>query len=267
MTEKILYKLVEDPDGNVSGSLVNTETMEIRVFDNKHPLYKLISEQILDGDLESAFESANARKYLEERAQQISENIFLGGDHNLYYQGVLLPEGIARTIMDAIEDGTPEGVQAVTSFIERVLVADTNTSRTALFSWIKDRKLSLTLEGEFIAYKGVMVDSDGTPRSISTGPGVVNGEKTSGHLDNSIGNVLSVDRSYVEQEPGEPCGPGLHAGTYNFAKGFSQGLVLAVKIAPENVVSVPVDCHYQKLRVCQYTVVGVVEEESEDLIY
>lgn len=266
MTEKILYKMVEDPDGNVSGSLINADTLEIRVFDQKHPLYKTIRDSILEGELESAFAFADARSYLEEKAQKISENIFLNVDGHAYYQGVKLPEGITNTIVEAVNYGSSDGSLAVATFIERVLVSDTNTSRNALFSWIKDRRLSLTPDGSFIAYKGVKLSGD-TPVSITAGPGVVNGEATKGNLDNSIGNVLSVDRSYVEQEPGVGCGPGLHAGTYEYASGFSQGVVLAVKIAPENVVSVPVDSAYQKLRVCEYEVVGVVEEESSDLIF
>lgn len=268
MTQTYAYKLVESPDGSYSGTIVNLETTEIRVFDNKHPLAKLIVDLLEEEDLESAFRSADVMEYVQENAKKISEHLSYDHQGNVFYKDSQLPEGISSTMINALSSGSAQGVQALAAFIERVLVATTNTSRVALFSWIKERRLSLTEDGCFIAYKGVQRDEKNRLVSINRGPGYVNGQYyESANLDNSVGNVLSVDRSYVEAQPGVACGPGLHAGTWSYAKTFSRSDVLAVKIKPEDVVSVPTDSNQQKLRVCGYEVLGIAVNESEEVLY
>lgn len=263
-----IYKITSSEAGVVAGSIVNLHTHEIRLFDSSNPLYDLIREYINSGDLENAFRCSDMSEYIKTESTFISENISYDSIGNLFFKESLLPSGITDTMLKAIKSGNRSAISALAQFVERVVKSATNTSKEALFSWIRDRSLSVSEDGCFIAYKGV------TPslKSITAGPGYVNGEEVHGHLDNSIGNVVSIDRNYVEQEVGEACGPGLHAGTYSFAESFSKnfskdGVVVAVKIKPENVVSVPWDSNYQKLRVCEYEVIGVVEDESQDVLF
>lgn len=262
------YKLVESPDGTYSGTIVNLDTTEIRVFDHKHPLSVLIVDLLSANELDSAFRSADVLEYVKENAHSVSEHIAYDDDGNVFYKDSQLPEGISTTMLNAISHGTNDGITALAKFIERVLESVTNTSRVALFSWIKNRSLTLTEDGCFIAYKGVKRDTHGKPVSIHSGPGYVNGEfYEHANLDNSIGNVLSINREYVEQQPGVSCGPGLHAGTWEYAESFSRSDVLAVKIKPEDVVSVPTDSGGQKLRVCGYEVLGVAVKKNESVLY
>ncbi len=70
-----------------------------------------------------------------------------------------------------------------------------------------------------------------------------------------------MPRSKVDDDTSAGCSTGLHAGTYRYASGFAQGRLLTVEINPRDVVSVPTDSDYQKIRTCRYTVVGVTEVE------
>ncbi|MDQ2739570.1 MAG: hypothetical protein M3Y35_13360, partial [Actinomycetota bacterium] len=46
---------------------------------------------------------------------------------------------------------------------------------------------------------------------------------------------------------------GLHVGTFEYAKNFGHKLLIC-SVNPRDVVSVPRDCGFQKLRTCRYTV-------------
>ena len=68
------------------------------------------------------------------------------------------------------------------------------------------------------------------------------------------------------------CSDGFHAGSYDYAKGYSHngGHLMRVEIDPSDVVSVPKDCDCQKLRTAKYTVVALhetIEEPLDEGIY
>jgi len=54
------------------------------------------------------------------------------------------------------------------------------------------------------------------------------------------------------------CHEGYHVGALSYAQGFGHGgrRIVIVRVGPENVVCVPYDSSEQKMRVCEYTVVG-----------
>lgn len=75
----------------------------------------------------------------------------------------------------------------------------------------------------------------------------------------------------------------VHVGSLEYVRGFASGYgspdgdrIVIVEFDPQSAVSVPKDCSYQKIRVCQYTVLeeftgmlpefeGHVEEDDEEL--
>lgn len=83
-------------------------------------------------------------------------------------------------------------------------------------------------------------------------------DKYTGSLDNSPGLVVKMPRNLVNSDKHETCSSGLHVGSLEYAKAFASGddKVVTVKVWPCNVVSVPVDYDGQKLRACEYEVVG-----------
>ena len=63
------------------------------------------------------------------------------------------------------------------------------------------------------------------------------------------------------------CSHGLHIGSYDYADGWagSDGRLLLVEFDPQDAVSVPTDCSFQKLRVCKYTVVADLTDCKAEL--
>lgn len=145
-----------------------------------------------------------------------------------------------------------------------------NTSdfvREQLISWlqymglVEGETLTIAPDGDLIGYKGLTRNSNNEMVSINAGPGIVNGESFEHtHLRNEPGDIVEIDRELVNDDPATGCASGLHIGTFSYARGFAQTDVVLCKFNPADVVSVPVDCEAQKVRVCKYEVIDKVDK-------
>ena len=63
------------------------------------------------------------------------------------------------------------------------------------------------------------------------------------------------------------CSHGLHIGSFDYAEGWSgcDGKLLLVEFDPQDAVSVPTDCSFQKLRVAKYKVVADLTDCKREL--
>jgi hypothetical protein len=78
-----------------------------------------------------------------------------------------------------------------------------------------------------------------------------------------------MPRNKVDDDKNVGCSYGFHAGTVEYAKDFMgrEGHLMIVEINPADVVSIPTDCQFQKLRTCKYKVVGEYEIDLTDPLY
>jgi hypothetical protein len=83
-------------------------------------------------------------------------------------------------------------------------------------------------------------------------------------MDNSVGNIVEVPRSQVDDNPNNTCSHGLHVATMSYASTFGSGddKILDVEVSPSDVVAVPTDYDGTKMRVCRFKVVA----ESQGVI-
>ena len=80
-----------------------------------------------------------------------------------------------------------------------------------------------------------------------------------------------MTRFGVDDDRNNGCSSGLHAGTLDYVQSYGSfceddhltDRCIIVKINPEDVVSVPLDCECQKLRTTSYEVVKLYEGEME----
>jgi hypothetical protein len=102
--------------------------------------------------------------------------------------------------------------------------------------------MPITPEGHLLAYKGV-------------------GENYldiwSGKFPNHPGCEHSMPRNEVNDDANVGCSVGWHVGSYDYATGWAgdNGHVMIVDVDPADVVSIPHDCSWQKMRTCRYKVV------------
>lgn len=85
----------------------------------------------------------------------------------------------------------------------------------------------------------------------------------SGTIDNSVGNIVKVDRKDVDNDSNQGCSHGLHCGNISYVKSYGGGnstdnRLVIVRVEPENIVSVPKDHSFMKVRCCEYKVVSEV---------
>lgn len=197
-----------------------------------------------------------------QRFRSLSDRITTDG-LNLFVDGDVIHDALADYILKLVRLET-EGNGEVSylpfvNFLEKLTQNPSADSRNSLYDFIQRHGLTIMPDGDFVAYKGVQADFG----SISTGPGIVNGIKRNGHLPNKPGSTLWVERSYVDSDRQRGCSVGLHAGTRQYASSWSGsvGRVVAVAINPRDVVSVPTDHDFQKIRTARYTVLHEVAKE------
>jgi len=173
-------------------------------------------------------------------------------DGNLYVFGEPVHSTLATRVLSFLE----AGLDCVHLF-KFILKLNLNPSKRAvdeLYTFLEHRALPITDNGNFLAYKAV--NSDYT-------------DKYSGKFLNTIGAVLEMPRNKVDDNKEVGCSYGFHAGTVEYAKDFlgGSGHLMIVEINPSDVVSIPTDCQFQKLRTCKYKVVGEYEIDLTDPLY
>ena len=173
-------------------------------------------------------------------------------DGNLYVFNEPVHSTLAPRVLSFLE----AGLDCVHLF-KFILKLNLNPSKRAvdeLYTFLEHRALPITDNGNFQAYKAV--NSDYT-------------DKYSGKFLNTIDSVLEMPRNKVDDDKNVGCSYGFHAGTIEYAKQFSggSGHIVLVEINPADVVSIPTDCQFQKLRTCKYKVVGEYEIDLTDPLY
>jgi len=225
---------------------------------DSHPNFERIESMCRQGD-ESVVALFDISHTAQERFRRLSERVSISNG-KIYFDGEEVDNALTQQVVRFINDGV-EDFEPLILFFEKVQTNPNPHSREQLYRWLADRDFTINHDGNILAYKGVEKTATGEYQSISRGTATVNGEVKTGAIPNPIGAVVEMPRSSVQHDPSVGCHTGLHAGTWNYASGFAQGAVLTVEINPRDVVSVPTDCDDQKMRVCRYTVVEVVDQQ------
>jgi len=224
--------------------------------DNTHPNFdRIVAGLKLDDP--SVIELFDVAETVASYFEYLSERVAVKNGR-IYFDGDEVDNSLTRQVVRFLNEGV-EDWQPLVEFFENAASNPNEHSREQLYRWLEKHDFTITAEGHFIGYKGVHKDNDGVPRSINSGPGIVNGESVNGHLDNSVGNTVEIPRSYVHHDPSVGCSTGLHVGTFEYANSFGRGCTLKVQVNPRDVVSVPTDCGDAKVRVCRYEVLDFTD--------
>jgi len=209
-------------------------------------------------DLPEDEQDAAIRQVIQKTSPNAEKNGFKISPESVTYLGEELPESLADKVRDIHEEGLP--LSLFEKFWENLQLNPSSSSVRELYEFLSYKELPLTEDGCFLAYKGL--DSDFWSISGNKETKVINGEvNSSGNIFNGVGEKIEVRRWDVDDNRDNHCSFGLHVGSLDYARGFSQGTVVVVKINPKDVVSVPNDCNCQKCRVSAYEVVSIFEQE------
>lgn len=200
------------------------------------PNFAALREALLAGDW------ATARVHLTARG---SVDAWAGGRFApsedggaLTYCGAAVPASFGRRVLAMVASG--ESPQPLFRFYERLQGNPSWRSVQQLWDFLHNVGIPLTPSGMIMAYKGVTNDY----RDCRTRK-----------FDNRPGNRHKMPRNQISDDPTVACHVGFHAGSYQYACGFGARVVV-VLIDPADVVCIPEDESCQKMRMCEYVVVG-----------
>ena len=183
----------------------------------------------------------------------------------VYYNGHRLHGVVVDKLLDMLRAGMKDSTP-LTNYISRLLENPSANSVEELYTFLGYKSLPITPEGKVLGYKGVQKDfwsSTGNADTI-----VLQGETNERHqILNEVGATVEVQRRCVDDNKDRHCSHGLHIGSYDYADGWagSDGRLLLVEFDPQDAVSVPTDCSFQKLRVSKYTVVADLTDSRVEL--
>ena len=254
MNEKLPYTLSEDAivvfyDGkphSVRKDNVNFELLKQALFEGRYedvPQYLDIVkavENFVEGDVE------------------VKEEV-------VYYKGHRLHGVVVDKLLEMLRGGLKDS-SPLTNYISRLMDNPSSNSVEQLYTFLGYKSLPITPEGKVLGYKGVQSDfwsSTGNADTI-----VVQGETNERHqILNEVGATIEVQRRCVDDNKDNHCSFGLHVGSYDYADGWAggDGRLLLVEFDPQDAVSVPTDCNFQKLRVSKYKVVADITDSRQEL--
>ena len=242
-----------------SSSLVN-ETLTL-IIDNGKKILTAKSDHPKWLELKAAYGAAN-KGLLESliSIKSVVEHYSVGklsvNSSGITYNGRVIHRLDANRVMAFLKANMD--YKPLANYMEKLAQNPSNRSIQEAYKFQEHLGLTLTDAGNVIAFKGIQSNDFSVFGNVETV--VLQGEvNAAGEIKNSIGTIIEVERSSVDDDYTHECSHGLHAGSMEYAKGHGNKVVL-VEINPADFVSVPSDCNFQKLRCCKYKVVGDLEE-------
>ena len=132
-------------------------------------------------------------------------------------------------------------IDPMLAFYKNIKANPSEESANELYEFLEANALPITEDGCFLAYKKVRDDYT---------------DCHTGTFDNSVGNIVSMERKNVDGNRNVTCSTGLHFCSENYLGHFSGARTMIVKINPADTVSFPTDYNNSKGRCCKYEVIG-----------
>jgi hypothetical protein len=237
-----------------SPPIIQTQNSITVVFDKPytinrdHVSFLKVRKAIADAQWELVETLIDVRSQIEDYVEGNCE--IRGG--NIFYNDEEVHNVVADRIMQFMQNDIPWKPLMV--FLNNLMENPSFNSRQELYGFLENENLPITEDGHFLAYKAVRSDYK---------------DMWTGHVDNSIGSVVTMPRSSVDDNAGNGCSSGLHAGSLDYVDGYGGSRdhrKVIVKINPRDVVSVPND-DCRKLRCCGYKVVSEFGAVLSDSCY
>jgi len=255
MSEKLPYNLSEDAvvvfyEGkpySVRKDNINYLPLRDAIFEGRFddvPQYLDIAKAVED--------------FVEGDVEVRDEVVYYKGKHRLH--GVVVDK-LLEMLRSGMKDSTP-----ITNFISALMQNPSSNSVDQLYTFLGYKSLPITPNGKVLGYKGVKDDFYSTTGNADTI--VLQGTTNELHqIFNGVGETIEVQRRCVDDNKDHHCSHGLHVGSYDYANSWAGegGRLLLVEFDPQDAVSVPTDCNFQKLRVSKYKVVSDITDSREEL--
>ena len=203
--------------------------------------YELVLNAVKVGNIPALKQALEVKKAITNMLSKSSDKVRIE-NNKIFYMDREVQGLISSRIFEMLR--LELDVKPMVLFLENLMSNPSKRAVDELFGFLEACTLPITPDGHFLAYKRVRNDYF---------------DCHSGTLDNSVGNIVELPRNMVDEDSSRTCSTGLHACSYSYLKHFNGARIVAVKINPKDVVSVPKDYNNSKLRCCRYEVVEEIE--------
>jgi len=217
----------------------------IQVVQDDGQTYKIMSNAT---NFKTVKKMIQSTKYTEKEllaAISIKENInrssnFKIKNNDVFYENVKLPEYMSNRIIAFFENGLD--LSYLENFWKRLQKNSIKNNVENLYKFLCAQGHAITQDGCFLAYKAVNDDFK---------------DKYTGKILNLPNTWVYMPPSEVNDDPTVGCSYGLHVGNWDYVQQYSQGhgKIILVRVAPEDVICIPEDYSFQKMRTCKYFVI------------
>ena len=208
-----------------------------------HITYQKVLDAIKAGDWDTVKDTIEPKKVVLSYGKG---NVSIEGEI-LFWKGKELNTGLAVRMIQMLQEGFP--IEPMVLFMENLMSNPSKRSVQELYGFLEKSNLPITPDGHFLAYKKVRSNYF---------------DVHSGTMDNSVGNVLEMERNEVDDNKDQTCSTGLHFCSMSYLNHFGGERTVIVKINPRDVVSIPADYNDAKGRTCRYEVIGELNVSPED---
>ena len=171
-------------------------------------------------------------------------------DDKFYYKNKLVSHSLYNILTISMDKNINSNI---VKFADLLMKNPDQTVIDQLLDFMGHNDICLYEDGFIKTYKAVTMDYK---------------DHRTGSFDNSVGNVVRMDRSDCDHNPDNTCSSGLHVASLDYIKKISQysnGVIIECRVDPRHVVSVPTDYDGGKARVCEYTVMCDYKGKINDL--
>ena len=209
-----------------------------------HMNYNKIVESLKAKDWDSLRELVEPKKAIINFGKG---NVTINGN-DVLWKGQPFHNALSTRMISMYQEGFP--IEPMVHFMENLMQNPSKRSVDQVYGFLEKNSLPITEDGYFLAYKRVREDYL---------------DIHSGTIDNSIGEIVEMDRNAVDDNPDSHCSTGLHfcSESYLGSFGSSEQPVMILKINPADVVSIPTDYNGAKGRCMRYEVVGEIDGDPK----
>lgn len=165
-------------------------------------------------------------------------------NNTVYFRGRVLRSELNDRVMQMVLQG--HDMTVMTRFLERLTANPSSRVQEQLYSFLQTNNLPMLEDGRIMCFKRIRENWR---------------DCHSGKIDNSIGNVISVQRHEVDDDPQRTCSHGLHVCSIQYLAHFIGERLVGVAVDPADVVAIPYDYDNSKVRVCRYEVINELPME------
>ena len=205
---------------------------------SSHICYERIKDAIKANDWDTVKDLIEPKKVVLNYGQG---NVEIQGE-KLFWKGIEMHNALSKRMINMLQEGFP--VEPLVLFMENLMTNPSKRAVTELYGFLEKNNLPITSDGHFLAYKKVRKDFK---------------DIHSGTMDNSVGQVVEMERNQVDDDQNRTCSSGLHFCSQDYLPHFGKDggdHIMILKLNPRDVVSIPNDYNDSKGRACRYEVIG-----------